>query len=422
MLRSLGPLVLGPGHKLDATVQDAAGQSINQTLLHQVFDVQSCSFVAFLLVSRNVDKNEGVFLFVRSPIVHRVQKPKETQKDATMKVFAVCMFVTLVGMLAIEQAAGEGRSISWTVQDREVEFESSFENGGSSDDNGAGNGSDNEFGPEGSVKFRLDANVGSDLKVNFEFESERGLIETESELQFRPEVIVEYVDTNGDGALSPGEWRYNTSLKTDGWNTFACTSPGVGASVKVYVCTISHATLNMEFKFSLSNVQMASVVAGATAIDPSMLKIDMAVANFPYQVASMPSRLALVSRITSKSSVGPRDDIPGSSNVEKEVEFGQAARFSWVKLAMNGNSTMPVIASSMARIDDDNDGDDVGEYDITFSFAQDNPVSIMWDPEIGSSDNPIGSISPALTSLPAQWCLLLTLSLSILFLGIQVVA
>jgi len=337
----------------------------------------------------------------------------ETEILEMKKFGCICVFI-LLGMMMVDQVVGAGRSISWNVQDREVELESSLEMGAGSN-NGGGDDDDDDDGPEGSIRFRMKAGLGEDLKVEFEFETENGMIETESELEFRPEVLVEYVDSDGDGALSTGEWRYNTTLKDAGWNTFVCNGPGVGASVKVYVCTVSHTALDLEFKFSVANIEVPAIVANASAIKPSMLKIDMALANFPYQVSASPSRLALIARVESKSSVEPSEDITGSTDVQEKVEFGSAARFSWVKQAMNGNATIPVLTSSFVRIDDDDDGDDIGEYDIIFSFAADNPSSIMWDPEVGSSDHPMGGVSSAFIALPTKWLLALGLTLALLF-------
>ena len=285
------------------------------------------------------------------------------------------------------------REISWELEAQQAKWKSELRN---TEPSSCPPGDDDCEGPEGSVKFLVDAS--GELKIEYEFETETGVLETETQIRFRPQELIEFVDTDGNGKLSSGEWRYNTTLKDDGWRDLMCVAPAVGATIKKYTCDAVHTTLDLTFRFTLTNVPIALNITGTTPVNPAVMKVDMLLHNFPYRVSG-PSRLALVTRATAKTTQEPRDDDSGSGTEEEVVAFGKVGVFAWVKKASNGNASVPIFSSPVVL--KDNVGDE-GEYDITFSFGADKPSHLVWDPQLGASSNPMAGIttSAAGTSVP----------------------
>lgn len=160
------------------------------------------------------------------------------------------------------------------------------------------------------------------------------------------------------------------------WNDFACNQ----ADGK-YTCSASTSDGVFTATFEFSGTAFNS---GGQSLSPEDLKISVLINNFPYSDAN--ARLALLVNGWAKTEYKDRDD----SAAEKKVTNGGSA-FTWVtSVSLDGTIKDDGVAVSPVTFADD--GSDK-KFSIWFSFLENSPDVIDWDPTV--SVNGASWLAPA---------------------------
>lgn len=230
-------------------------------------------------------------------------------------------------------------------------------------------------GAEDEVKIVYHADEGT-MKV--EYKTENATTETETELKVKFREIVEFVDTDGDGAYTPKNDADVQRLNLDDldWTVAEptdVTSAG-GAAGKRIVGTGQFRD-NGTVAFVLYVYGDFAEVNGTT-LRPSEVKIDILFEDFAYQAND--SRLALIVKAEQESEIEVEEQ-----EDEQEVEGLQAtangftAYFAWADNATVDGAVQPVRTTVL----ESEEGDGGSERMYALAYAR--GASINHDPILG---------------------------------------
>lgn len=237
---------------------------------------------------------------------------------------------------------------------------------------------------EDAVKIVYHADEGT-MKVSHETENETTETETELKVKFRE--VVEFVDTDGDGAYTPKADRDVQRLKLDDlrWTVAAptdVTSAG-GVAGKRIVGTGAFPE-NGTLAFVLYVYGEFAEVNG-TSLRPTEVKIDILFQDFPYQAND--SRLALLVKAEQEIDIEVEEE-KDDGEVEglRAVGANHSAYFKWADNATVDGVVKPVVASIL---ESEEDGQGV---ERKYALAYARGASINHDPVLGvdSADAPSG--------------------------------
>lgn len=230
-------------------------------------------------------------------------------------------------------------------------------------------------GVEDEVKIVYHADEGM-MKV--EYKTENATTETETELKVKFREVVEFVDTDGDGAYTPKTDRDVQRLNLDDldWTvtppTDVTSASGVAGKRIVGTGTFRD---NGTLAFVLYVYGDFANVNGTT-LRPSEVKIDILFEDFAYQAPD--SQLALIVKAEQESEIEVEEKEDG-----QEVEGLQAtangftAYFTWADNATVDGAVTPVVTTVL-----DSEAKDNGS-ERKYALAYARGASINHDPVLG---------------------------------------
>jgi len=217
----------------------------------------------------------------------------------------------------------EERELHIEVSDSQAKVESEFEN----------EKMENEF----EIDFSTDEGIVLDLK----YSSEVNATEYELELEVEFLRLMEFVDQNGDGVLSEGEAVQTinlTELEYSSPTVTQITSADGEAGYKLE----SH-LVGQTFDFQIiAYVFPKYAVINDTTVNPTEMKITIAIKNFPYQEDGA---LALLIEATSEMEM-ERESMNDEEDIEIESDTA-TGYFSWSNEATVDGVPRPVNSTVM---------------------------------------------------------------------------
>lgn len=226
------------------------------------------------------------------------------------------------------------------------------------------------------VSFEADERV--EIELQFSREREINESEQEAELSYRvrTEALVEYTDANGNGVLDDGEAVSRYSLDDATFEPLTYTTRETTNGVTEHVITAQ--SRDGVFMVTLHAVgQFADI--GATTVNPTEVKIDLAMNDYPYERND--TRLALVSTLrteheTEHEDDGADDDDTASAEAVTISAGDVSGFFSWTRTATVDGTTAQITSAVRP-------GEEAGEQQIVLSYPHGD--SIVHDPKIGIS-------------------------------------
>lgn len=202
-------------------------------------------------------------------------------------------------------------------------------------------------GAEDEVKVVLDA---AEASMKVEYETKNATERTETGLKVRLREVVEYADSDGDGAFDPGSdrvvARYDaTSLR---WSVSHPTPVSNGAG-KVGQRIVGTGLLpgNGSVSFVMSVYGDFATVNG-TSLRPSDVKIDILQDDFPYRENGTATALLFRTERESKAQLRNDGDDERLRGVQA-VANGFAAYFTWAGVASVDGVERPVLTTPVAN-------------------------------------------------------------------------
>jgi hypothetical protein len=226
--------------------------------------------------------------------------------------------------------------------------------------------------------FHIELKASEDLEIQFDFDSDTESGEAELEFTIRFIKLVEFYDTDQDGAYSENHDQFLQEKIFDdvGFRSIVYyLQPATDTSPTVYIFNI---TTNDDV-FSLQTyVSSEFYILNQALVSPAQMKMDIAVNNFLY--SNISSKLALQLELESETEYeiddNTEDEKDDRSIGEIEVETtinNFTGYFSWKNVSYVDGAEYPVLNNDISTEDD--------SQVIYLNYFQGN--KIYHDPKIG---------------------------------------
>jgi hypothetical protein len=241
---------------------------------------------------------------------------------------------------------------------------------------------------ERSISFEYNRDEAS---VEFEIESEVGSTESEASMEVQFHQLLEYTDSDGNGRYDAGEpvvsafqlgnsgeekIAHEARRATWGVVTSAPHTSDNGVAGTRFSSTASVGTGTLRLDFYVYDSQ---ATLGPASIEPTELKLDIIIRNYPY--ASNSSALALLLDVESASEIEDDGDVDSDEEgVAARVPGGQLL-FAWKDFATVDGTDRPVRTTVLERQTSQEPGEFEHEELFVFSYAR--GTDIIHDPTLG---------------------------------------
>ncbi len=210
------------------------------------------------------------------------------------------------------------------------------------------------------------------IRVSIERSTHNGTAEPEIEAEVEFREIIEFVDSNGDGAYDSGDDEVSSfDLRDTEYNELEYITAMTPDGETHHVVTAQ--TSNGIFKVVLHMVGDFAVIESGV-ISPSEVKLDLIIENYPYQQDD--TQLALMAKLETEAEIELHDDDENEEDDDEDelkLTAPEAeAFFSWANNATVDGEVMPVNTTVEP---------DEGGKKLYFAYTR--GTSINHDPKLG---------------------------------------